>query len=448
MGMRPPPDGGSVASGGAALERQVAPAHDALDEHVAGLQRLDEVGVDRLRLAGVVRRVVADVHIERRAVALGPSVDGQVRFGEDDRDRGAAFLRAVNTVELVEMIAQDREARVLARVHAQRAELLGRDEQLALLAVVEIGNDVQSLHFDTPFQAKVHRGGTHRATSGVPLRRDALRPRAADEVLLAEVYPSEKYQKYRREKVRKYNRIKLRQVQHFQAFSPRFRLTFATPPCPTRPPPPLRAPTSSTPSARSPWTRCRRPTPAIPACPWAWRRSPRCCGGGSCATTRRIPPGPTATGSSCRTGTARCSSTRCCISPATTCRWKSCAAAASCTRARPAIRRSAARPASRRRRARWGRGSRMPSDSRSPSACSPRSSTVRVIRSWTISPMSSWAMGASWRASRTKLPRSRVCSGWASSSRSMTTTASASTARWRDGSATTRPSVSKPMAGT
>src|SRR5258706_907296 len=222
MGMRPPPDGGSVASGGAALERQVAPAHDALDEHVAGLQRLDEAGVDRLRLAGVVRRVVADVHIERRAVALGPSVDGQVRFGEDDRARGAAFLRAVNTVELVEMIAQDREARVLARVHAQRAELLGRDEQLALLAVVEIGNDVQSLHFDTPFQAKVHRGVTHRATSGVPLKRDALRPRAADEVLLAEVYPSEKY---RREK---FARIIASNCAKYSTFK-RFHLVSALP---------------------------------------------------------------------------------------------------------------------------------------------------------------------------------------------------------------------------
>ena len=32
-----------------------------------------------------------------------------------------------------------------------------------------------------------------------------------------------------------------------------------------------------TPSARSPWTRCRRPIPAIPACPWAWPTSPPCC---------------------------------------------------------------------------------------------------------------------------------------------------------------------------
>ena len=44
-----------------------------------------------------------------------------------------------------------------------------------------------------------------------------------------------------------------------------------------------------TPSARSPWTRCRRRTPATPACRWAWPRSPRCCGAATCATTRPIP---------------------------------------------------------------------------------------------------------------------------------------------------------------
>jgi hypothetical protein len=44
--------------------------------------------------------------------------------------------------------------------------------------------------------------------------RGALKPRAAGAVLLAEVYPSEKYrgesEKYRGEKVRKYNRIFVR----------------------------------------------------------------------------------------------------------------------------------------------------------------------------------------------------------------------------------------------
>jgi transketolase len=31
----------------------------------------------------------------------------------------------------------------------------------------------------------------------------------------------------------------------------------------------------------------QKANPGIPACRWAWRRSPKCCGGGSCAT---IPP--------------------------------------------------------------------------------------------------------------------------------------------------------------
>jgi hypothetical protein len=91
------------------------------------------------------------------------------------------------------MVAQDREPDVLAGAHAELAKLGGRDQQLALLAIVEISDDVQSLHSDTPFQAKIRSGGTARATSGDPPWRGALKPRAAGEILLAEVYPSEKY---------------------------------------------------------------------------------------------------------------------------------------------------------------------------------------------------------------------------------------------------------------
>src|SRR5262249_2113144 len=66
-----------------------------------------------------------------------------------------ALLGAVGTVELVEVVPEDREPDVLASRDADLAQLLGRDEQLALLAIVEISDDVQSLHSDTPFQAKI-----------------------------------------------------------------------------------------------------------------------------------------------------------------------------------------------------------------------------------------------------------------------------------------------------
>ncbi len=42
------------------------------------------------------------------------------------------------------------------------------------------------------------------------------------------------------------------------------------------------------PSAHWPWTPCSEPIPAIPACRWAWRISPRCCGAISSGTTRAI----------------------------------------------------------------------------------------------------------------------------------------------------------------
>src|SRR5438270_10661890 len=62
--------------------------------------------------------------------------------------------------------------------------------------------------------------------------RHALKPRAAGEILLAEVYPSEKY---RREKVRKYNRINSGKYSTFKRFHLVFRLTFATHPMPDTP---------------------------------------------------------------------------------------------------------------------------------------------------------------------------------------------------------------------
>jgi len=48
------------------------------DHHVARLERLRQRPVDRFGLAGVVRGEIADVDIERRAVAFGPGVDGKV----------------------------------------------------------------------------------------------------------------------------------------------------------------------------------------------------------------------------------------------------------------------------------------------------------------------------------------------------------------------------------
>src|SRR4051812_48736914 len=87
-------------------------------------------------------------------------MDREMGLGQHDRAPGAALLRSIESVELVKMVAEDREPHVLARAHAKVLQLFSGGEQLALLAVVEIGNDMQSLHFDTPFQAKVRIGGT------------------------------------------------------------------------------------------------------------------------------------------------------------------------------------------------------------------------------------------------------------------------------------------------
>src|SRR5688500_11522826 len=109
-----------------------------------------------------------------------------------------------------------------AGVDAKLAQLVGRNQELALLAVVEIGNDVQALHRDTPFKQKICSRGLHTRPRALRFWRGALIPRAAGAVLLAEVYPSEKY---RGEKVRKYNPILMRVKtlsSLFDAFSPLF----------------------------------------------------------------------------------------------------------------------------------------------------------------------------------------------------------------------------------
>src|SRR6202011_5807391 len=77
-----------------------------------------------------------------------------------------------------------------------------------------------------PSKQKSAVEGLSRATSGVPRMRNALIQRAEGEVLLAEVYPSEKY---RGEKVRKYNRIILATYSIFK----RFRLNSRLPPKPS-----------------------------------------------------------------------------------------------------------------------------------------------------------------------------------------------------------------------
>src|SRR3954466_15615845 len=60
-----------IFSGNAFLERKVLAARHALDHHVGRLERLDEAGVDGFGLVGVVGGEVADVHVERGAIAFG-----------------------------------------------------------------------------------------------------------------------------------------------------------------------------------------------------------------------------------------------------------------------------------------------------------------------------------------------------------------------------------------
>ncbi len=146
--------------------------------------------VELLGLAAVVAGDVADVHIERGAVPLRPGVDREVRFREDDRAGGAADLRRVESLELVEVVPEDPEPHGLARCHAGFAKHGGRGQHFAVPAAVQVGDDVQSLHSVTPlFLADVPATGRHsRSTSGARRARKrggARLTRAADETPFA-----------------------------------------------------------------------------------------------------------------------------------------------------------------------------------------------------------------------------------------------------------------------
>ena len=133
--------------------------------------------------------------------------------------------------------------------------------------------------------------------------------------------------------------------------------------------------------------RAKRPSAAIPACRWAWPRSPSRCGTATCATTPRIRTGPNRDrfvlsnghGSMLLYALLHLTGYDLPIEELQ-------AASASCIRRRRAIRKSASRPASRRRPARSARASPTRSAWRSPNACSPPNSTGPATRSSTTAP--------------------------------------------------------------
>src|SRR5581483_11287092 len=93
-------------------------------------------------LLGVVLGVIADVDVERDALELGPGVDGEMGFRQDHRTCHSA------TVELVEQVAQYRQARPVNGVVTKTTQL-GCVSQVPCgpPATVQIGDNMQSVQF-------------------------------------------------------------------------------------------------------------------------------------------------------------------------------------------------------------------------------------------------------------------------------------------------------------
>src|SRR5207244_9063507 len=101
------------------------------------------------RLRRVVGAVVADVDVEREALAFGPGVDGKVRLREHEAAGEAA------AVELVEAHADGRETAALHHRDAFGAEALAVQKELRIAAAAgEVTDEMQTVHFFTLQNAK------------------------------------------------------------------------------------------------------------------------------------------------------------------------------------------------------------------------------------------------------------------------------------------------------
>src|SRR6185437_13564806 len=90
-----------------------------LETRALGLQHFFKRVEQRLGLARVVGRVIADVHVDRHRSDFRPSMNREMRFGEDHRAGDALRL------ELVETLADRGEAGLFDRAQAQSAQRAG-----------------------------------------------------------------------------------------------------------------------------------------------------------------------------------------------------------------------------------------------------------------------------------------------------------------------------------
>src|SRR5512146_5130 len=116
-----------------------------------GLQRVE----DALRLRRVVRRVVADVDVQRDESGFGPGVDREVRFSEQHGACNAVGF------ELEEAVADDRQPGFLDRTATDVAQCVClRQQRFVGRASVPLPQQMDTFHGVYP------PGAFHAASSG------------------------------------------------------------------------------------------------------------------------------------------------------------------------------------------------------------------------------------------------------------------------------------------
>src|SRR5205823_738088 len=124
------------------LHQQVLAAVDLLPRDLGRLEVAHD-GVEELaRLGGVVRAVVADVHVEREPLALGPGMDREMGLGEDHATGESAAL------ELVKGDADGGETGGFDHRDAFRAEAFAVQKVVRIAAAAsEVTDEMQAVHF-------------------------------------------------------------------------------------------------------------------------------------------------------------------------------------------------------------------------------------------------------------------------------------------------------------
>src|SRR6266496_1395986 len=122
-----------------------SPAVNRLETRVLRHHRVLHAAKESFRFGGVVRGVVADIHVDGHETVLGPGMDRQMRLGQENGARHPLRF------ELKEAIADDCHAGRLRKTQAQRTQRVHtRHLRHCGRAAIPFSEQMDAVHCCTP----------------------------------------------------------------------------------------------------------------------------------------------------------------------------------------------------------------------------------------------------------------------------------------------------------